>query len=169
MPTLTAPRERKLTSPQLVELDGKIADRRQKLAAIFAEAGDSVDLDKVTSLDGTKTEKLDQIRAINEELTDLAGKKDNVLTLLLAADHALRSGDTIDGADTGGDTGTKSWLDEIVDSGTFGRKKVEFELPDIELKTVLSTSAGWAPWCSAPTGWSTTRSPRSTSSTSSRR
>lgn len=145
MTTLTAPRERKLTSPQLVELDGKIADRRKKLADVFSEAGDSVDLDKVTSLDGTKAEKLDQIRSINEELTDLAGQKSDVLALLIAADNAMRGGDTLDGADLGVAMRAKTWLDQIVDSGTFAHKKVAYEFDDIELKTVLSTSAGWAP------------------------
>lgn len=54
------------------ELRGTLDERRQKLHEVFEQAGDDFDMSKVTVLDGDSAAKASQIKAMNDEMTDLA-------------------------------------------------------------------------------------------------
>jgi HK97 family phage major capsid protein len=56
----------------ITEVQGKLEDRRAKLAAVFDEAGSDLDMSKVKSLEGDTTAKVEQIRAMNAEIDDFA-------------------------------------------------------------------------------------------------
>jgi len=134
-----------MNSPEFDEINGKIAALQKKLAAIFAEAGASMDMDAVKSLDGDSAAKVDQIRAINDELVDLGVKRDRLAVLLAGAAHAVAAGTAESGADAPAGAGVKSWIDQVVQSGVFAVQNKGFDLPDVDLKALLSTSAGWMP------------------------
>lgn len=67
--------------PSLVEVREELAARRQQLHAIFEEAGDGLDMDKVTLLEGNSAAKAAEIRRRNDELTAL-GQQEDQLALL---------------------------------------------------------------------------------------
>lgn len=133
-----------ITFPELKEIEGKLAERRQKLHTIFDEAGADMDMAKVKSLEGDSAAKVDAIRALNEEIDDLAKKAEDLREVKRIAertqdsdeDPAVESGDDRPG-------GRKSMADQFLESKAYENKGTEVEL-DFDLKTLMSTSAGWA-------------------------
>jgi hypothetical protein len=79
------------------ELDAK----RKQLADLWAEAGDTIDMDKVTSINGTSSEKAKQFRERNDELTAIAEEVEN----LVAAENARRDAALDDDGDGDGGKG----------------------------------------------------------------
>lgn len=133
-----------LESPKLKDLEGKLTERRTKLKSIFDEAGPDLDMDKVKSLDGDSAAKVDGIRSLNEEIDDLAKQAEDERTLLKGARNALDRDDveTTDEPDA-----TKaSFADLVLKSGVLKNKGTFAELDVDIVKTLMSTSAGWAPW-----------------------
>jgi HK97 family phage major capsid protein len=143
-----------ITIPELDEVQGKLADRRRTLATIFEEAGADLDMDKVKTITGTSAEKVDQIRALNDEVDDLGDRQEQLRTLAKGAENALAD-DADDGLDPGDSrpgVSHKSIGDLIAGSAVPTTKGVPVEFPEVTLKTLMTTSAGWAP--------ETTRGPR---------
>jgi HK97 family phage major capsid protein len=146
--------------PALKEAKGKLDAKRKELATIFDEAGPEVDLSKVKSVEGDTSAKAAHIRSLNDELTELGQKFDELREVAKAAGAARE-------ADRNGAPGPEGGDDAPRHDGrvkTLGRsfveakghetlkvKEREIEF-DIELKTLLETGAGWAP--------ETTRGPR---------
>lgn len=141
--------------PALEEAQGKIALKRKELGDIFAEAGPEMDLTKVKAVKGTTHEIAAHIRTVNEELTDLSKQYDDLKAVEKAAERAKQSPATGgreegDGADREpqGHRRGKSLGEMFVESKAFtgrqGQNGPEATL-DVELKTLLTTSAGWAP------------------------
>lgn len=58
-------------SDTLKEITGKLEERRARLAEIFTQAGPDTDMGKVTAITGSTAEKVDHIRALNDEIDDL--------------------------------------------------------------------------------------------------
>jgi HK97 family phage major capsid protein len=145
-----------MTFPALKEAEGKLEDRRKKLATIFNEAGSEMDLTKVKAVKGTTHEIAAHIRELNDEMTDLGKEVENLKGVQKAAERAKmspESGGNEPGAEngeryTGQPTQRKSLGDLFVESKAFkgrnGSIGPEATL-DIELKTLLTTSAGFAP------------------------
>src|SRR5689334_1491351 len=65
----------------LVEERNKLAAKQAQLAEVFKQAGPTIDLSKVTVLDGDDAAKVAKIGQLNEELGDI-GKKVNELLMV---------------------------------------------------------------------------------------
>lgn len=129
------------TFPELTEIEGKLAERRQKLHAIFAEAGPEMDMTKVKSIDGDSAAKVDVIRALNDEIDDYSAKAENLRVIAKGAENAAARDENVevDGPATKG-----SFADQVLKSGVLTDKGRVAEL-DVDVKTLMQTTAGWAP------------------------
>ena len=150
---------------QLVEKRNELVAKQKKLADIYAEAKnetcDDMDLDKITSLPGTKTEKLAEIRRLGEEL-DAIGEEVDELAIIEnnskgLPDHQIKGGEDAlkgerfpDHAPLRG----KGIGDLFVESDFYKNHKPgqkfrgQAELKGAVyplLKATFQTSAGWAP------------------------
>lgn len=146
--------------PALTAAEAEVTAKQKALAAIFDEAGPDIDLSKVKSLSGTTEDKVGEIRKLNAELDDAMKALEPLREVEAAAararkgipgqrehgDGAGRDGDRKGGRD--GDREAKSLGELFVASHAYKGKKgnigPESEL-DIELKTLMTTSAGFAP------------------------
>ena len=149
-----------LTFPALDELTEKIEAKQKDLAGIFDEAGPSMDLTQVKSLSGDMMAKAEEIRKRNDELTDLGKQRDELKAVQRAAEGVRAAGTAgqkaTAGAEPGAEPGvqtkgqqrTKSFGEMFTESkaykGRTGSVGPEVRL-DIELKTLMTTTAGWAP------------------------
>jgi HK97 family phage major capsid protein len=140
--------------PALEEIEGKIKVVQKDLGTVFAEAGDTIDLSKVRHVKGNTHEIAAQIRQWNDEMTDLSKKRDDLVATQKAAERAKVSGSKASEAGTQGDRyqseskGSKS-LGQLFCESKALREREGSNGPvatlDIELKTLMTTSAGWAP------------------------
>lgn len=146
-----------MTFPALKEKEDALTAKRKELADIFSEAGPEVDLTKVKLIKGTTVDKAAHIRKLNDEQTDLGKEVDNLRAVQKAADASRVSSDpgrsepgaAADGGHFKGQATARKSLGELfVESNAFkgrqGQIGPEATL-DIELKTLLTTTAGWAP------------------------
>jgi HK97 family phage major capsid protein len=148
--------------PALDDAESKLEAKRKELGDVFAEAGPDTDLSKVKSLKGTTHDKAAWIREKNEEITEAAKEYANLLAVKKAAEAAKVAGErgTDDGSSEQGDGGGsypgglpsrnrgKSLGQLFVESKAFtgrtGNIGPEAHI-DIDLKTTMTTAAGWAP------------------------
>jgi len=149
--------------PALEELDGKIEAKSKTLATIFDEAGPEINLSQVKSISGDSMAKTAEIRKLNDELTDLGKQRDELAQVQKAAQRVRTAGTPGERAAAGGESGSepdgeraahearrqgKSIGQLFVESkayrGRTGGVGPETKL-DIELKTLMSTGAGWLP------------------------
>jgi HK97 family phage major capsid protein len=148
-----------MTFPALKEAQGKLEAKRKELADIFAEAGPEIDLTKVKSVKGTTHDVAAKIRTLNEEQTDLGKEVDELIGVQKAAERAKSSDDKYIGhGEAGDDEGgaqyrgapprQKSFGELFTDSDAYKLKAGPIgpeTTIDIELKTLMTTSAGWVP------------------------
>ena len=144
-------------SAELIDLRGKADDRRKQLKQIFDEAGPDVDMSKVKTIDGDSTAKVEEINKINNELDDLVKQAEPLeaeLAVLVRASEAAKRFDGKQphpGHPEGGKGGSepagrKSVGELFLESEAGGRLKGQaIEIPDVNLKTLFETSAGWTP------------------------
>lgn len=146
--------------PALDELEGKLKSRQDTLAAIFDEAGPEIDLSKVKSIPGDSMAKSEEIRKLNDELTDLGKQRDELVQVQKAALRVRVAGTAAERADAGGQSGSepgspkarderrKSFGELFTESkaykGRTGSIGPEARI-DVELKTLMTTAAGWTP------------------------
>lgn len=139
--------------PELTEVEGKLTDRRKQLKTIFDEAGPDLDMSKVTVIDGDSAAKAAHIKGINDELTELGEKRDELLVIVKGAENAQRDEAAIEGGDDRpAPSSTKTFADHFIGSDAHKTKGVKVEFDEMELKTLMTTANGWAP--------ETTRGPR---------
>lgn len=132
--------------PELTEAEGTLNLKRKQLHDIFDEAGPTMDMTKVKSLSGTNEEIVEQVRTLNTEIDELAKKAEGLRVVLKGAENGAEY-DENDGKETGdSSTTTKGHqsIGELVTADARFKAKQEFEV-DVDLKTTLLTSAGWAP------------------------
>ncbi len=138
------------TTLTMKQLSEKIAEKSQIVHTIFDEAGADLDFAKVKCLgDGDTTSKVEKIKAIEAELTDL--KKD--YSDMLSVVNARKMADEM--------TGFKGWSAketpgkaESNEAKSLGKLFVESQayqakgatsMIDVDLKTIVQSGAGWAP------------------------
>lgn len=143
-----------MTFPALTEAEGRLKAKQDELGSIFAEAGPDLDLSKVKSVSGAADSKAvaEYIRTLNTEVGDIAKEAENLRAVQKAAqasikaaeqgNHGTESGDGNKASD--GYSQTKSFGEVFTDSDAFKSKGAEASL-DYDLKTLMTTSAGWAP------------------------
>lgn len=144
-----------MTFPALEEIEGKVKAKRDELGTIFAEAGPEMDLKQVKSVKGTTFDIAAHVRKLNDELTDLSVKRDNLTAVQKAAERSRVAGDE-NGNGESGDGGTpsaspksrKSFGEMFTGSKAYkarsGPVGPEATL-DVDLKTLMTTTAGFDP------------------------
>lgn len=144
--------------PALEEASAKLDAKRKALHAIFDEAGPDLDMSLIKSLEGDSAAKVEQIRARNDEIDDLAKQVEDLKAVHNVADAVRRwreSGPAP--AESGAEPGTgpahraaeeKSFGELFTGSAAYkqrtGQVGPEAHL-DVEVKTLFSTTAGWLP------------------------
>ncbi|MBP6489373.1 MAG: phage major capsid protein [Ilumatobacteraceae bacterium] len=137
-----------LEFPELKETNGKIAERQAKLKTIFDEAGPTLDMAQVKSIDGDSDAKVKAIGALNAELADLTAERDKQMVVIKGARNAYDpdlSNDRAERGDGGRGPARKSIGEQFAASAVrTGGMGTKAELAG-DLKTLMSRSAGWAP------------------------
>jgi HK97 family phage major capsid protein len=148
-----------LDFPALKEAQGKLDAKNKALHGIFTEAGPTMDMALVKSLQGDTAAKVDAIRALNEEIDALGQEADRLKGVARAAARAKKWSDSREGGSEPGagdrddepghvEVNTKSFGELFVKSDAFklkqGDRGPESHL-EISLKTLMTTSAGWLP------------------------
>lgn len=147
----------------LTEVREEIAVKSRSLAEIFQQAGPDLDLGKVTSIEGDPATKAAEIRRRNDELTALGEQKDQLAQIEMigktnnvTAQQNHRpsggmvhpSGETksINPRDSEHEAKTlgEMFTDSPEYKNAFDRTKMVATIPDVNLKTLMTTSAGWA-------------------------
>lgn len=155
-----------MSFPALKEAQGRLDAKRDEVHAIFNEAGPDLDLSKVKSVSGVSDAKgvAAHIRALNDEMGDLQKEVDDLMAVQKAVEDSTKSAERREsGSENGGQAGppqVKTAGQLFVESEAYkhlysyegiGRKSRNGALVgpesmlDVELKTVMSTGAGWAP------------------------
>jgi len=141
------------------ELQGQLEERRQKLHEIFEQAGDEIDLAKVTTIEGDTQAKVEKIRALNTEIDDIAAELEPLEKERSDLERAKRRADELGetephpghpepGRKGGREPAVKSIGELFTESEAYKVKGREAVL-DIELKALFETGggggAGWTP------------------------
>jgi HK97 family phage major capsid protein len=143
----------------LKEARGKVETLRKQLSTVLDQAGKDLDMSKVTVIEGDSPTKVAYFQALNSELNDWMIKLEpleNENRVLASAKEQLASlGEKADGMrhrvenDGRGPVvpEEKSLGDQILTAWKAAgmQKHHAFEVPDVGLKTVMSTGAGWLP------------------------
>lgn len=141
---------------KLVEKRNELAAKQKKLHDVFAEAGADLDMDKVKGLDGSSADKVAAIRKMNDELAALGKEVDDLASL----EGALKASQGRD-ADLSQPAAQAQFpaapgasrksigaqfieLPAVKAFNPSARRSVAAEI-DMDLKTLVSTSAGFAP------------------------
>jgi hypothetical protein len=134
----------------LKETREKYDAKRAELTAIFAAAGLDMDMTKV-DLPGDTKAKVEAIQGKNKELNDLNDELQK-LRSLDESRKALAGMDTTIGKQSGpieGKTEDKPVLKSLsaafMETKARENKNVDFEVPGLNLKTLMEASAGWDP------------------------
>lgn len=144
----------------LVQKREELTAKQAQLHAIFEEAGSDLDLSRVKSLDGDNRAKAAEIKRRNAELSALGEEVEDLVELERTAHGVKELGGrlnqptfplvypTAPSLDTAGPK-YKSLGEMFVQSKTYleraGNRGPLSEVEGPELKTLMSTAAGWAP------------------------
>jgi HK97 family phage major capsid protein len=147
-------------SPELIDVQGKIDHLNREVAEAFDDAktpSGELDLKKVkiAGCDST-AEKAAWVKAKNAEIAELGAKRDDLkllvqgANLIAAREEAGAAEAFVETGDGSGPGGAgrrfvKSFSEMFIGSQAHKTKGLVQEFEDMELKTLLSTSAGWAP------------------------
>jgi len=130
----------------LKEINAKLAAKQDALHNIFQAAGPDIDLMKVDILEGDSAARAEAVQKMNRELTDL-GKERDKLAELDAIAKSVRGMEPLkhDGpVDVPLHEEPKSLGQMFVESKAY-KERGSTAVADVNLKTLMSTAAGWAP------------------------
>lgn len=140
---------------KLVEKRKEFEAKQDKLSKVFKEAGPDMDMDKVTLLDGDSKAKVEAIKRMNLELSDMGEEIEGLVEIEKAAkaDAAREKELEVMGGvhipQPLALSKPKSIGEMFVESKAFkeyaGGKMGPLAKLDIDMKTLFQTSAGWAP------------------------
>jgi HK97 family phage major capsid protein len=147
-------------NPKLKELQGKVAKLRKELKTILEQAGDELDMSKVTAIDGDSATKVAYFQAIDAELNDSMKAMEPLLAehgaLARAREALAKFGEPVgrpampeyqlEEHQRPTKSFGKSFVDGWIEAGRV--KDRTFEIADVDVrdvKTVFATTAGWAP------------------------
>lgn len=145
---------------KLVEKREELRTKQAALARVFEEAGSELDLGKVEMLKGfsSSVAKAAEVKRLNDELTALGSEVDGLAAVERAAVDVKAAGERLS-APAGGMTHpqggaqperTQKSIGELfVASAAFkgftGRQSPVAQIDGVDIKTLMSTTAGWAP------------------------
>ena len=150
-------------SDTLKEIQGKLEDRRKKLAEVYKEAGPELDFAKVKSLDGADdTLKIASLKALNDEIDDLAkqaeplqaeesekirGQKNlaQLGEIQPHPGHSKAGGQRYEAPKSLGQQFVESAAYKDWHRGMGNGPRAELDVGIAELKANFVTTAGWAP------------------------
>lgn len=142
----------------LVERRKELDAKRQTLSTVFKEAGSDLDMAKVTVLEGDSAAKAAGIKALHDEINDLGADVDRMVDAIKALDEHERQGEASErkgGMQHQSEGGGKDkdplagkslgerWTESAAYKGRAMNQVVE--MPQVDVKTLMTTSAGWAP------------------------
>lgn len=142
---------------ELVQKREELVAKQKQLAAIFAEAGPEIDLSKVTSLEGDTKAKAEEIKRRNDELAALGKEVEELAALEKTAADVKAMGERLNqpastivhGAASQQPPVQKGLGELFIESATFkqfqGSRGPTSVIEGVDVKTLLQTSAGWAP------------------------
>lgn len=140
---------------KLDEVQAALNAVNQKLHTVFDEAGTEMDFDKVKSVSGDSRAIAAQIKAWNDEATDLGKERDDLVVVQKAAERDKEAREK--GApstaerdrDLKGrkDAEFKSFGQQFVESAQYKADGARGDVAhvDVELKTLFQRTDGWAP------------------------
>lgn len=133
----------------LTQKRDELVVKQTRLHNIFAEAGDSLDLTLVKSLDGDAHAKAAEIKRLNTELTELGKEVDDLATIEKVAADMKGLGRREDPKPSA-PAQAKSLGQLFVESAAYkgyagGGIGPVHEARGFDAKTLFQTSAGWAP------------------------
>lgn len=151
--------------PALKEAEGRLQAKQKELADIFAEAKDggegTLDLSKVQAYGGDSKSAAEDIRKLNDELSEIGAEVDRLKAVEKAAQHTEKAEeDAEDAARNGIESGgpgarrsLKSLGDMFVESDAYEHRANRASATlDIDLRnvvrpqnTLFETGTGWAP------------------------
>lgn len=143
---------------ELVQKREELAAKQKAMAAIFAEAGSDLDLSKVTSLSGSTAEKAAEIKRRNDEMNALGAEVEALVAAEKAAGETRAREERLNGpAGAPAQPGAKSadpyagkgigdlFVESVAYTQVKGRQGPVAVVEGVDVKTLMSTSAGWSP------------------------
>jgi HK97 family phage major capsid protein len=137
----------------LKEVTEALAAKANKVSQIYSEAGEDLDFAKVKCLTGDTTAKVDALRALDAEVTEMTTHRKSLTELAKNRQRASDLNEEFNqpapglkhpGNGGGNKPEIKSIGQLFVESKAYAHKGVEAHC-DINLKTTMQASAGWDP------------------------
>lgn len=143
---------------ELVEARNELDSVNARLAKVWKQAGEEIDLEKVTEVEGkSSSEKAQKIRELNDAATELGKKVDSLRALETAAKAAIVADSTASGAPHAAPAAKAKMPETFTDvaQSIAASKAIKAYEPgsgvgplatiDFDLKTLFARTAGWAP------------------------
>lgn len=145
---------------ELIEKRKELELKNARLAKVFEEAGAAMDMKKVKCIEGSSREKAAKIKEWNDELSAIGEDVNRLAVIEKAADETRRRDEVIKTAVRGvvhpGTDGAAGPKGHLIQPKSIGQMFIESKaykdraqgVSDelgIELKTLMETTAGWAP------------------------
>lgn len=137
----------------LVERRNQLDAKSKTLKKAFEEAGPELEMDKVTVFEGDSIAKAKQFKTAHDEINALGEEVETMAAALKAAKELEDSQSDGDGEPArpkmkGADLDPEMYKlgKRFVESKAYkGRNTSEIGVIDVDIKTLMQTSAGWAP------------------------